>query len=367
MTDSDWVRDVELWADQLPLNQLFYGNTVRQWLIALGVLLLVWFALRLLQSVLQFRVRKLAERTSTRWDDAVLDALQATRGWFLALLSLYGASLMLELPVRTLMVVRTITVVALLIQAALWGNVLITFGVKQYSRDKMATDAASVTTIAALGFIGKLVLYTVIVLLVLDNLGVNVTALVAGLGVGGIAVALAAQNILSDLFASMSIVLDQPFVLGDFIIVGDLMGNVEHIGLKTTRLRSLTGEQLVFSNADLLQSRVRNYRRMQERRIVFKIEVTYQTTPDHLRAIPQMLREIVEARTDVRFDRAHFQSFGDSSLVFEVVYYVLKSDYNLYMDVQQEMNLEIHRRFTAEGIEFAYPTRTVFLERADEG
>jgi small-conductance mechanosensitive channel len=189
---------------------------------------------------------------------------------------------------------------------------------------------------------------------------------VAGLGVGGIAVALAAQNILGDLFASLSIVLDRPFVLGDFLIVDDLMGSVEEIGLKTTRVRSLSGEQLVFSNTDLLNSRIRNYGRMFERRVVFQLGVTYQTPREQLQAIPGMVRDAVEAHGDrVRFDRAHFAKYGDFALSFEIVYYVLGPDYNEYMDIQQAINLDIHQRFEDAGIAFAYPTQTLFLERSE--
>jgi small-conductance mechanosensitive channel len=208
------------------------------------------------------------------------------------------------------------------------------------------------------------VLWAVVALLALDNMGFDITALVAGLGVAGIAVGLAVQNILGDLFASLSIVLDKPFVIGDFIVVDNLPGTVERIGIKTTRVRSLSGEQLVFSNADLLKSRIRNYRRMTERRVVFSVGVTYETGEEKLGTIPGILRGIVEAQGNVRFDRAHFQSFGDSALVFEVVYYILTPDYSRYMDIQQEINFAIHRRFTAEGISFAYPTRTLWLRNA---
>jgi small-conductance mechanosensitive channel len=185
---------------------------------------------------------------------------------------------------------------------------------------------------------------------------------VAGLGIGGIAVALAIQNILGDLFASLSIALDKPFVIGDFIIVDQLLGTVEHIGLKTTRIRSLSGEQIVFSNADLLNSRIRNYKRMYERRVVFSIGVTYQTPYEKLASIGTTLKEIIESQPDVRFDRAHFREYADSSLNYEVVYYVKSPDYNRYMDIQQAINLEIYRRFQDGGIEFAYPTRTLYLQ-----
>jgi len=173
------------------------------------------------------------------------------------------------------------------------------------------------------------------------------------------------QNVLGDLFASLSIVLDKPFAVGDFLIIDEHMGAVEHVGLKTTRIRSLSGEQLVFSNSDLLKSRIRNYGRMFERRVVFKFAVTYQTPRDKLKIIPQIVRESILELDKVRFDRAHFQAYGASSLDFEIVYYVLAPDYNLYMDIQQAINLRIHERFEQEGIDFAYPTQTVYVHRVD--
>jgi len=187
---------------------------------------------------------------------------------------------------------------------------------------------------------------------------------VAGLGVGGIAVALALQNILGDVFASMSILLDKPFVTGDFITVDELMGTVEHVGLKTTRLRSLSGEQLVFANSDLLKSRIRNYQRMEERRVAFAVRLAYPTPAEKLAAIPAIVREIIDAQELARFGRSHFKSFGTFSLDFENVYYVKSPDYDTYMDVQQAINLAICRRFQEEGIEFAHPAQTAIV---DEG
>jgi small-conductance mechanosensitive channel len=208
------------------------------------------------------------------------------------------------------------------------------------------------------------VLWALLTLVALGNLGVDITALVAGLGVGGVAVALATQNILGDVFASVSILLDKPFVPGDFVIIDDYMGTVENIGIKTTRIRSLGGEQIVFSNADLLRSRLRNYKRMAERRVVFRLGVVYQTTPETLKHVPDILREIVEAQDGTRFDRSHFVSYGDFALVFETVYYVVSPDYNRYMDINQAINLEIARRFADTGIEFAYPTQTLLVQKA---
>ena len=208
----------------------------------------------------------------------------------------------------------------------------------------------------------KIGIIVVALVLFAESLERDFTGILAGLGIGGLALALAVQNILGDLFASLSIVLDKPFVVGDFLAVGEHLGSVEKIGLKTTRLRSLSGEQLVFSNTDLLNSRVRNFGRMFERRVVFTLGVTYQTPRDKLKLIPRIIREAVEAQQNTRFDRSHFSQYGDFSLNFESVYYVLSRDYNQYMDIQQSIYLAIHEGFEAEGIEFAYPTQTLFLE-----
>lgn len=209
----------------------------------------------------------------------------------------------------------------------------------------------------------KIVVYGVGLFFLLDNLGFKISTLLAGLGIGGVAVALAGQTILKDLFSYFSILFDKPFKLGDFIVVGEFMGTVEHIGIKTTRIRSLGGEQLIFSNTDLTDSRVRNYKEMRERRVVFRIGVIYQTAAASLKEIPGIVKKIIEDEKEARFDRTHFCSYGDYSLNFEIVYYVLDRDYNKYMDVHQRINLQIFEEFKKKGIEFAYPTQTLFVEQ----
>ena len=345
------------------LNTQVYGNRLDLWLLAIAIAIVTYIALKLIRRFIARRLTSVAKRTRTTVDDLTIDLLKNTRGFFLLALSIYAGSLVLALSGPAGRVISSLVVVALLIQVALWGNRLISYLIKTYTEKRLEEDAATATTVSALGFIGRLVLWSVIVLMALENMGIDITALVAGLGVGGIAVALAVQNILGDLFASLSIVLDKPFVIGDFIIIGDYMGTVEHIGLKTTRIRSLSGEQLVFSNTDLLQSRVRNFKRMYERRVLFTIGVIYQTPYEKLQKIPQIIREIIEKQHPVRFDRAHFKSFGDFSLNYEIVYWVQDPDYNVYMDIQQAINLEIYRRFAEEGIEFAYPTQSIFVEK----
>jgi len=209
----------------------------------------------------------------------------------------------------------------------------------------------------------KVVVWGVAIVLLLDNLGFKVSGVIATLGIGGIAIALAAQAILGDLFSYFAMLFDRPFELGDFVIIGEYLGTVEHIGIKTTRVRSLGGEQLVFSNTDLTNSRVRNYKRMDKRRVVFKLGVTYQTTLEQVKEIPIIITDIIKNVKDTVFDRAHFSSYGDFSLVFEVVYYVMSRDYNKYMDIQQEINFAIKEEFEKRGIEFAYPTQTLYVNK----
>lgn len=331
---------------------------LRTLLVAATLLLGLLLARRLLVS----RLDALARRTTNRWDDLLVLLVRRTWTATLLLLPLWTLARGLELPEAVVQGLRVVTVATLALQLATWANLLVVQLLEARVSELRGDDPASATTLAGVALVVRGAVGLVIVLLALDNLGVNISALVAGLGIGGVAIALATQNILGDLFASLSIVLDKPFVVGDFIVVGDLMGTVERVGLKTTRLRSLSGEQLVFSNADLLGSRVRNYKRMAERRVVFTIGVTYGTTEAALERMPGMLREIVTGEDEVRFDRAHLRSFDDSAITFEVVYYVLSPDYNRFMDIQQSINFQLVRRLRAAGVDFAFPTRTVYLE-----
>jgi small-conductance mechanosensitive channel len=340
----------------------FQGNPVWRWLVAAGMLLFVGFVLRVVLWRLVRKLRVVAEKTPGRFDDLIVELLDKTKFLFIFIVSLYAGALILTLPELAESFLRGIFIVALLIQVGYWGNGCVAFWIRRSVSRRLTEDAAAATTLAALGFVAKMAIWTVVVLLALDYY-TDITALIAGLGIGGIAIALAVQNILSDLFASISIIIDKPFVIGDFIIVGEQMGTVEKIGLKTTRVRSLTGEQIIFSNSDLLSSRVRNYKRMYERRIAFSIGVTYQTPLDKLEEISVLIKEIVSGQPDVRFDRCHFKSLGDFALVFETVYYVLVPDYAVYMNVQQAINLAVMREFAARDIEFAYPTQTLFVQR----
>jgi len=344
------------------LDTVIYGNTVAVWLAAAAICLLTMAGLWGAGRIVVDRLSALAARTSTELDDLAMELLEKTKFLFVLLVGVWAGSLTLTLSPGVDRGIRSLLVVGLLLQAALWITGVVNFYLEKYRSDEVDLDPEAATAVGAMGFVIRLLVWSVFVLLALQNLGVNVTTLVASMGIGGIAVALAVQNVLGDLLASLSIVLDKPFVVGDFIIVDDLMGTVEHVGLKTTRIRSLGGEQLVFSNSDLLGSRIRNYKRMNERRQVFTFGVTYDTGQEALKRIPNIVREIVEDRELARFDRSHFKAFGESSLVFETVYYMLVPDYNTFMDTQEAINLELYRRFQEMGVEFAFPTRTIHVE-----
>lgn len=343
-------------------NVELLGNPLVAWLSALAIAVGINVVVALVKWAVISRLSRYASRTATSVDDAAIQIAKATRQWLVIFVSLYVALQYLELPSRPANVLRIAATIAAFLQLGLWASAGFRFWMGRYRERATKSDVSAATSLGAMAFIGQLVLWSVVLLVGLDNLGVDVTALIAGLGVGGIAVALAVQNILGDLFASLSIVIDKPFVVGDFIIVGDYLGTVEYVGLKTTRIRSLGGEQIIFSNSDLLQARVRNYKRMYERRIVFGFGVLYQTTADQLEKIPALVRDIVEQQSLVRFDRAHFARFGDSSLDYEVVYWMTDPDYNKYMDAQQAINLGLVRALERENIGFAYPTRTLFIE-----
>ncbi len=345
------------------LDKVYLGNSLTMWTVAFVSAVAIYTVLSVLRRTVGNRFKKMADSTDTDLDDFIADIVQVrTKKILFLALAVYGSSLYLALPPDIERVLLGVVFFLLFLQVGLWGNGMINFLVTRKAA-KDGEEGLNLEAYSVITWIAKAALWAIVVLLVLNNLGIEITALVAGLGISGIAVALAVQNILGDLFASLSIIMDRPFVIGDFIIVGDQMGTVEHVGLKTTRVRSLSGEQIVFSNADLLGSRIRNFRRMNERRVLFTIGVTYQTPANKLEHIPGMIREIIEAQEQVRFDRAHFASFGDFSLNFEIVYWVLDRDYALYMGIQQEINLALFRKFEEEAIEFAYPTQTLFMEK----
>ena len=325
-------------------------------LAAAAAVALAILAIAALIRALAHRAAERARRTSTHVDDFLVDVVLQTKLLLLVFPALYAGSRVL--PDAATDLLRLPMRLSLIAQGAVWAVTVAGFALERYGRTRLESDPSAITTIRAFRVGAVIAVWIVAVLLALDNAGFDVTALVAGLGIGGVAIALATQNILADLFASLSIVVDKPFVVGDSIKVGEDVGVVQHIGLKTTRLRSLTGEELVVSNGDLLRSRVRNFARMHERRVSGRIGVTYDTTAELLERLPGIIRAIVEKHA-ARFDRAHFVAFGDSSLDIEFVYFVQSPDAITMFDTQHAVNLDIVRAFRDAGVEFAFPTRTV--------
>lgn len=348
------------------LDRVYAGTSVRDWIVAACVFLGATVLFALVKRVTLMRLSQWAERTETDLDDLVIDLVRRTSRLYIVAVAARIASHWLTLSQTTHDWLSKALILASFVQVGLWGLGLVHYGLKRLVKDRPQEDPIRTMGASILGMIGRGMVWITVLLLCLDNLGVNVTALITGLGVGGIAVALALQNVLGDLFASITILLDKPFVVGDAITLGEFVGTVEEIGIKTTRLRSVNGEQIVVGNSDLVNSRIRNFKRLAERRSVFTLGVTYATPYAELEAIPGMLKDIVETTPHARFDRAHFKSFGDWALLFEVVYFSTRPEYNALMDVQQRINLEIKRRFEERGIEMAFPTQTVIYQGAVE-
>ena len=343
------------------IDTVFYGNSVKAWLVALTGAVIVFFVTEVLLLFIARRSKVTGDNEISPINNFIADLLGfKTNIIFVLIMSVYAGSLVLDLPEKAAHFARGMAVVAFALQVGLWGNKAIKYFITQRREWMKEEDPDSISAYGVISFLSKVAMWSLISLVILSNLGINITALIASLGIVGIAVALSIQNILGDLFASVSIVLDKPFVVGDSIAVGDYSGKVEYIGIKTTRIRSHSGEQIILPNSDLLGSGIRNYKMMSERRVIFSIGVTYQTQYDKLKHIPLMISKIIENVDKTRFARAHFKEYNESALIFEIAYYVLVPDFDVYMDVQQNINLRIFERFQAEGIDFAYPTRTVY-------
>lgn len=337
------------------------ANSALDWALALGIALATLFVLLTVRRTVRAYYKRMAATPETELLEIPVQVMSRTTLLLLLALSLFiGAQWLTTGPTTQRVLASTITI-ALFWQVGIWLMAAASIWLERKRQRSLASDRAAVGSLGIIGFVVNVAIWAMVLLLTLDNLGIDITALIAGLGIGGIAVALAVQNVLGDLFASLSITLDRPFVVGDFLIVGDFMGSVEYIGIKSTRLRSLSGEQIIMSNSDLLSSRVRNYGRMNERRVVFATSITYETSMEQIEQLPGLIRQIVESQPETRFDRCHFAKHGAASLDYETVYYVLSADYNKYMDIQQTINFRLHRELTQRGVEFAYPTQKLYV------
>ncbi len=343
------------------MNEIYWGNSVQAYLWAFLLFLFLWLLLFVFKKFILDHLRKQAERTRTHLDDSLI--AQISRIGFLEYfaISLYFASRLLSIQTSLDQWLIYLLIAVLTIRAILLLQSLTTFLIGR-AMHAAGEDAAEISTIRNFSWLLNGLIWLIALMFVLSNLGVNITSVVAGLGIGGIAIALATQGILGDLFSSLMILLDRPFRVGDTITTGDVTGTVENIGIKTSRLRSVTGEEVVISNSDLTSSRIRNMKRMQERRVIQRIGVTYQTTSEQCKAIPEIVREIVSGVDMAQLDRVHFATFGDHALIFEIVYQVLSPEIMDHMETQQKINLAIMERFEKEGIHFAYPTQSLYIE-----
>src|SRR5215469_12227245 len=334
----------ELWDD------VYLGNPLSVWVLALLTFLVALIVLPLLQRLIARQRARHPVPEHASWartlDLAGLLVERTSRTFFVAF-ALWLASRDLNYPPRLERWITVVIVVLFWIQVALWAMEAVRYGLRLRRKRAGVPDAAVVSSSTEVVlFCAGIVVWTTVVLSALDTLGIQIRPLLAGLGIGGIALALAVQTVLSDLLASISIALDRPFAVGDFLIIDDFLGSVVHIGVKSTRLRSLSGEQIIFSNGDLVKARVRNFGRMVERRVLFRFGVDYLAPVPALVAIPRAVRDIIEATPDTRFDRCHLMSY-DSGLQFETVYFVKSPDFNRYADAQQRINLRILEQLRA--------------------
>ncbi|MFT5036611.1 MAG: small-conductance mechanosensitive channel [Candidatus Azotimanducaceae bacterium] len=330
---------------------LFFGLTV---------------AFKVLQMVVISRLHALSKKTSTDIDDVFIGAIQGIRAWVYTLVALFIAAQPFALPHWADLVFTGLFLFALVWQLIEIAVIFVDYGAQRLLETDEdgdgVVDPGSATASHMVTLLARIVMWTLGGIFVLSNIGIEVTSLIAGLGIGGLAVAFALQGILSDLFSSFSLYFDKPFRIGDYIIIGEHSGTVEKIGIKTTRIRTLQGEELVVSNAELTTSRIQNFKKMKERRISFQFGITYETPHEKVKEVTGIVTRIFEATEGARLDRVHFTTFGDSALIYDVVFYVATADYAVYLDIQQKAHFELMDKFAENGIDFAYPTQTVFVK-----
>jgi len=348
------------------LDQVYYNNTVREYLIALAVILGGILLVLAFRKLIIKRLQDWAAKTPGTWDDFIVHSFSRFGIPIIEWTIVYWGIHLLDLSdqaERTVQIATSIILTYFVLR--LVSSIVITLMETGVRRREHGEE--KVRQLGGLMMIANVIIWFLGLVFLLSNWGVEVTPIIAGLGIGGIAVALAAQNILGDLFSYFVIFFDRPFEAGDFIIVDDKMGTIEYVGVKTTHIRALGGEQIIIGNSNLTNSRIHNYKRMARRRVVFTVDIEYGTRYETLQKVPSMLRSIVEQQKLVTFDRAHFASYKDWSLRFEVVYYVQSADFNVYMDIQQQVNLGIYQQFEQEKINFAFPTQTMFVKDETEG
>ncbi len=347
------------------LNRIVWGNRVYDYAMAAGGMLLALIILRLIKKQVLVFVKKLTSRTDNHFDDLLVDLTEKFLLPYLYLFINYSILNILQWPDKAkgiISVAFMFITIYYLIRAL---NFVIHHSVVIYMQSK-EEPPERIKQVDGMLIVVKILTWAMGLVMLADNLGYDITTIVAGLGVGGIAIALAAQNILGDLFNYLVIFFDKPFEIGDFIVTGDNSGVVEKIGIKTTHVRSLDGQQLIMTNTEMAKSVIQNFKRLKRRRITFSVGVVYYTASQKLRKIPPMIEKIIIDQENATYDRVHLKSFGDFSINYEIVYYVESPDYITYMNTHHEISLNIFEQFEKNGIEFAFPTQTLFLNRQEE-
>ncbi len=344
------------------LQALLLGIPATEWLIAGVAGAVVWACLWILRDLIASRYKKYFGAKNSTLIRLFAYLIGNTKQILFFAVALDVARASISLPQQIQHSVSNVVLILILIQVGLWASRAVRFYLEIKERER-GSDRVFAGSLDIINFVARMLIWSLVILFALSNLGVNITALLAGLGVGGVAVALALQNVLGDLFASLSIALDKPFVIGDSLTIDTFIGKVEHIGIKTTRLRSESGEQIILSNADILKSRVRNFSRLAELRVLATIRLTYETPSDKLKEMPNLMESIVREHAQARFERCHLKTLGESSFQFELSYFVLQPSVNPVLELQHAVNIRIVDELRRLGVEFAYPTQRVFLDR----
>jgi len=356
--DSLWI-----YFDQLVRIEkwiYFLGNSIWNWILAIAISTAIYLVLKPFFGLIVKKIDKVINHKLNKPGDIAVDTLKHSKTWFFIAIAIFFGAKFLDLGEYSFLPFR-ILMFTTFVQTGIWSNVILSKGLRNWSQ-KNENPSQHAAVVIVLWF-GRFLIWATVLLLILDHLGIEAISLLAGLGVGGIAIALAMQKILGDLFASISIMLEKPFEIGDFVMVGDIKGTVESIGIKTTRIRSINGEQIVISNSDLLESRVNNFKRMEERRVIFNLNVSNLTSKENIHAITEVIKNIIDSQEDVRFDRGHLKGFSPGSIDYEFVYWVKNPDFILYMNIQQKINLAIIDEFAERKINMAYPAQKVLLEK----
>lgn len=355
------IEKINNFITNINFSTEYFGNSLFEYTKAFGIFIILLIVFKIIQYVILKKLGNLAKKTKTDIDDTLIKIIKSLRPSFYWFLAFFFATKFLTLNAFVIKTINIVLIVWIVYQIIKGSQILIDYILhKKFEKED---GTGSKTAVNYINIIAKVVLWSVGLLLIFSNLGIDITSLIAGLGIGGIAVAFALQNILSDLFSSFAIYFDKPFMVGDFVTTGNNSGVVEKIGIKTTRIRALQGEEIVISNNELTSARIQNFKKLEKRRIVSSFGILYETPIDKIKSIKNIVENIFKTIENAEFSRVHFKEFGDFSLNFEIVYFVMTNDYNIYMDIQEKFNLALMEAFEKDGIKFAFPTQTIYLAK----